>query len=179
MKEYCKINHIALPSDTELNLNFAKNKNTSLKTILSDKVFSVDQKNILIECFDSLNLIDKDLSKNNLLLSILNTNLNEVKSHPRSNGKKITIATINQLIASDKLWIVESKINFRNNNNNGYAKRIPPPSNGKVLSSDAKALVVTLVFGGAYTPVGWAGSMFASAGASIGTYMGGSNWWPY
>jgi hypothetical protein len=178
MKEFCEIYNIELPSDSELNSNFIKNENTSLATLLSNKIFSVEQKNILTECFDSLDIINSDISKNELLLSTLNKNLNKVKLHTESNGKTISIAIINQLIASDELWIIEDRINFLNQKNNSLAKG-ERPSNGQILGADAKGLGTALVFGGAYTPIGWAGSMFVGAGASIGSYMGGSNWWPY
>lgn len=177
MKEYCVQNNLKLPNDSEINLYFSQYKSTELSTTLSNDIFSNEQETILTECFNSLNLINEDLSKNDLLLSILNTNLKKVKFHNESKGKMITIATINQLKASSQLWIVENKINFLNNNNVTIMGN--KPSNGQILGADAKGLVTALVFGGAYTPIGWCGSMFVGAGASIGSYMGGSNWWPY
>lgn len=176
MKEYCELNNIKLPSDEELNLNFVKYRNTPIEEILNNKIFSVEQKKILTECFTSLDLINNDLTKNDLLLSILNNNLNKIKSHNESTGKRIAIATINQMIASDELWIIEDKIIFLKITNTEKSMR---PSNSQVLASDAKGMVLTLLYGGWSTPIGWCGAMFVGAGASIGSYMGSPIGWPF
>ena len=176
MKEYCELNSIKLPSDEELNLNFVKFKTTTIEDLLNNEVFSIEQKNILTECFTSLDLINNDLTKNELLLSILNNNLNIIKSHNESTGKRIAIATINQMIASDKLWIIEDRINFLNINNSAKTTR---PTNGQVLAADAKGVVIALIAGGWSSPIGWCGTMFVGAGVSIGAYMGNPLWWPF
>lgn len=176
MKEYCINNNLELPSDEELNAQFINDKNTSLESLISNNIFSLEQKNILAECFNSLKLIDNDITKNDLLVSILQNNLDKVRLHSESKGKTISIAIINQLIASDQLWIVEDKINFLNQNNT-FAKGVRP-SNGQILAADAKALGLSLIYGG-WSPIGWAGSMFVGAGVSIGSYMGSPLWWPY
>ena len=130
----------------------------------------------LYDSITSLDLINNDLTKNDLLLSILNNNLNKIKSHNESTGKRIAIATINQMIASDELWIIEDKINFLKITNTDKSMR---PSNSQVLASDAKGMVLTLLYGGWSTPIGWCGAMFVGAGASIGSYMGSPIGWPF
>lgn len=175
MKEFCSLKNIDLPTDNELNSNFINNENTSIETLISNNIFNSEQKNILNECFNSLNMVNDDLSKDSDLNLILNNNLNKVKSHSENNGKKIAIAIINQLIASNELWITQRKINFLTNNNVNKGR----PSNGQILAADAKALGLTLLGGGWTTPIGWCGSMFVGAGASIGTYMGSPLWWPF
>lgn len=176
LKEYCSLNSISLPSNDVLNASFKSYENTSLVEFTSNEAFSDNQEEILNACFAELDIVNSDFSKADELISFLNSNLELVKSQTASKGRTISIAVINQLIASTKLWIVDGNINFLDSHN--FYGKAPKPSAGSVLGADGKGLGTSLLFGGWSTPIGWAGSLFVGAGASFGEVID-SNWWPF
>ena len=176
LNEFCTIRNIQLPQHDTLNNWFLNYEKSTVSDITSNIVFSSNQKTALNSCFSSLSIIDSDFSKANQLISLLENNLTVVQNEPLSKGRTISIAIINQLISSTKLWIIDGKINFLNQHD--YYAKAKRPTNGEVLGADGKGLAISLIYGGWSSPAGWCGSMFIGAGASIGAVID-SNWWPF
>lgn len=169
LKEFCTLSNIPLPNDEDINESVIYNDDTSLEDMLSHEIFESEQSEALTECFNSLEM-------NNFedILDVLTENLTFLEEEtPEGDGRTIAMAIVNQLIASTELWIEDDFINIEL-----AAAPSNDPSQAEVLGADGKALGTALLFGGWTTPIGWCGSMFIGAGASIGTYID-SNWWPY
>ena len=170
--EFCNLHNIKLPNE------FTKIPDELLYTdVTNNEVFSEQERSILNSSFDMVYSIDEnsdcDLINNNLI-----SKLNQISVLPNSKGNIIGKAIINQLISSLDLWISQNYSIYLPD----YVKA-KPGQNGRVLGKDASALGWSLLAGGWSSPIGWCGSMFISAGASIGAWMGehgyNTTWWPW
>lgn len=175
MKQFCTENNIQLPSDADLNKMVVGYASVTTEQLIANKIFTNSQRVILTDAFNSVSIVN-DASQSQTLINLLDSKLVQLKALTNDSGRKIAIAIINQLKSSTIFWIQQGNINFLNGK--GYFEKAKKPSNGDVLVSDARGMGFALACGGWSNPIGWCGSMFWGAGASIGRYVD-SPWWPY
>jgi hypothetical protein len=167
MFEYCNEHNI--PIDSNITSPLAM----SYEDMLEDSVFSISQKSLLTQAFQAVYAIEASTNLTDLRNDLLNKR-STIQNQSTTTRRKMSVAILNQLIASLDLWLIDDIIS-KLPDNGGLSDQ-----DGEVLGADAVGMGYALLGGGWTSPLCWAASMFAGAGSSLGKHLehlGYDTWW--